>query len=150
MVHALALMLLSLAPQECGSAATADQTDRAAYEVLRGIILADADGRAPDPDRYRTHEGEPLPAEVLARLPRGWLAGPDPAAARDVGIWSLNRSGYSDNVMLVRIGEAGSAAALSRRVHLRCQSGQWNLTFVARHPEADDLDALLSETASED
>lgn len=142
MVHALAVMLLSLAPQECGTSETQDHTDTAAYETVRAAVLADADGRPPDPDRYRNRDGLPVSAEALARLPRGWLAGWDPEAARDVGIWSLNRSGLTADVMLVRIGER--EGGLYRRVHLHCQSGQWNIVAVIRQPEGDDLDDLLS------
>ncbi len=142
MVHALALMLLSLAPRECGTPATQGHIDRAAYEVTRTAVLADANGRAPDPDRFRTREGVSIPARKLARLPQGWLAGPGPVDPESVGIWSLNRSGLDADVMLVRIGEGETAR--SRRVHLYCQSGQWNITFVVRHPEGDDLDDLLA------
>ena len=144
---AFALMLTTVASTaeaaECGTEASRDRIDAAANAMVRAAVLADAEGQPQAAGRFTDREGKPISRERLARLPRGWLAGPDPVPPEHIGVWSLNRSGLSSNAMLVQIGEGHGQVRVARRVHLRCRAGLWAIFAVIRHPEGDDLDDLL-------
>ncbi len=126
---ALAISLAAASQAECGTFESLERIDEAANAVVYQAVMADLEGRPQDSNRYFPPEGVASMDEALAQLPRGWLAGSRPVSSREIGVWSLNRSGLVQNAMLVRIGAGDDP--IYRRVHLRCRTdGMWVITAV--------------------
>ena len=131
----LAALLLALAAPECGKIDLPD-IDRAAYATVHTLIAADGSVSS-------GVFAEPLASTLRERTPPAWLSGVgEMGSVRDLSVYSLNRSGVSDDVMLLRFVNA-EGEPLSRRLHLTCRNGRWRVSNVFLHPEGVFLTDLV-------
>lgn len=151
MSTALALIAALLVPEpDCGVVGL-EHIDRAAYQVVNGMAdSVGSDGRvsldyfapslaaALQADRDRAARGE------TPRLRSDWLTdGGAMSAVADRSLYSLNRSGVDDIVMLLGFTNA-QGERVHRRLSLGCYEGRWRIRSIFLGDEEGFLTDLLA------